>query len=59
MSGNGENRGSLVLAGEIGQVHDLLGAVSSPDAVPQCHRTLREAVTAARARPHPASAKEG
>jgi hypothetical protein len=48
----------LVLAGEIGQVRDMLGPVSSPGAAPEYHRTVREAA-AATARPHPTPAKEG
>jgi anti-anti-sigma factor len=40
----------LVLAGEIGQVRDMLAAVSGPDRMPEYHRTVQEAVTAVRAR---------
>jgi sulfate permease, SulP family len=38
----------LVLAGEIGQVRDMLTAVSGPDRTPEYHRTVAEAVTMAR-----------
>jgi hypothetical protein len=41
----------LVLAGEIGQVHDMLAAVCDHDGIPEYHRTVRDAVTAARAAP--------
>jgi sulfate permease, SulP family len=41
----------LVLAGEIGQVRDMVGAVTSPDAAPGYHRTVQEAVAAAAAEP--------
>jgi anti-anti-sigma regulatory factor len=36
----------LVLAGEIGQVRDMLTAVSGYDGPPDYHRTIQEAVTA-------------
>ena len=39
----------LVLAGEIGQVRDMLAAVSDPGGTPEYHRTVHEAVTAAQA----------
>jgi sulfate permease, SulP family len=39
----------LVLAGEIGQVRDMLGAVAGPDGTPAYHRTVAEAVAAASA----------
>ena len=43
----------LVLAAEIGQVRDMVAAVSGQDGTPEYHRTVREAVAAARARPAP------
>ena len=39
----------LVLAGETGQVRDMLAAVSDPGGTPEYHRTVHEAVTAAQA----------
>lgn len=39
----------LVLAGEIGQVRDMVAAVSERVGSPDYHRTVREAVQAARA----------
>jgi sulfate permease, SulP family len=41
----------LVLAAEIGQVRDMIGAVSGRGQAPPFHRTVAEAVTAARAQP--------
>jgi sulfate permease, SulP family len=41
----------LVLFGEIGQVRDMLTAVSGHGQTPEYHRTVAEAVTAARAAP--------
>lgn len=41
----------LVLAGEIGQVRDMLAAVGGPDGSPEYHRTVPEAVASARDRP--------
>jgi hypothetical protein len=41
----------LVLAGEIGQVRDMLAAVSGHDRPPDYHRTIQEGVTAAQASP--------
>ena len=37
----------LVLAGEIGQVRDMVAAVSDHDGAPEYHRTVQEAVNAA------------
>jgi sulfate permease, SulP family len=37
----------LVLAGEIGQVRDMLAAVSGPDGTPEYHRTVHDAVDSA------------
>lgn len=48
----------LVLAGEIGQVGDMLTAVSGPDGTLEYHRTVAEAVTAARTGPAAGPAKE-
>jgi sulfate permease, SulP family len=41
----------LLLAGEIGQVRDMLAAVSDHHRTPEYHRTVREAVAAAQAAP--------
>jgi sulfate permease, SulP family len=41
----------LVLAGEIGQVRDMVAAVADRGQVPEYHRTVAEAVTAARSSP--------
>jgi sulfate permease, SulP family len=41
----------LVLAGEVGQVRDMVTAISDHGETPNYHRTVREAVDAARARP--------
>jgi high affinity sulfate transporter 1 len=41
----------LVLAGEIGQVRDMVAAVAGHGQVPEYHRTVAEAVTAARTEP--------
>ena len=41
----------LVLAGEIGQVRDMVAAVSAHDQAPRYHRTVAEAVHAAQAGP--------
>jgi anti-anti-sigma factor len=41
----------LVLAGEIGQVRDMLTAVAGHDGTPEYHRTVQEAVASARAAP--------
>ena len=49
----------LVLAAEIGQVRDMVAAVSSQDGTPQYHRTVHEAVTAARTTPAAEPAEEG
>ncbi|HEX6501367.1 MAG TPA: SulP family inorganic anion transporter [Micromonosporaceae bacterium] len=38
----------LLLAGEIGQVRDMIAAVASPDPPPEYHRTLADAVAATR-----------
>ncbi len=48
----------LVLAGAIGQVRDMLTAVSGADGTPECHRTVAEAVTMARTRPAAGPAEE-
>jgi sulfate permease, SulP family len=48
----------LVLAGEIGQVRDMLAAVSGPDGSPEYHRTVRDAVDSARTGPGRASAEQ-
>jgi sulfate permease, SulP family len=37
----------LVVAGEIGQVRDMLAAVSGHDGTPRYHRTVHDAVDAA------------
>ena len=44
-----KRRVQLVLAAEIGQVRDMLAAVSDHDQAPEYHRTVAEAVNAARA----------
>jgi high affinity sulfate transporter 1 len=49
----------LVLAGEIGQVRDMLAAVGGRDGTPEYHRTVAEAVTAARTQPEARPAREG
>jgi sulfate permease, SulP family len=49
----------LVLAGEIGQVRDMIAAVTSPDAAAEYHRTVQDAVNAARTLPASTPAKEG
>ena len=41
----------LVLAGEIGQVRDMVAAVAGHDQTPEYHRTVSEAVAAARTGP--------
>jgi sulfate permease, SulP family len=41
----------LVLAGEIGQVRDMIAAVADRGQAPEYHRTVAEAVTAARTAP--------
>jgi sulfate permease, SulP family len=46
----------LVLAGEIGQVRDMLAAVSGPDRSPEYHRTVHDAVDSARTGPGRAGA---
>jgi sulfate permease, SulP family len=51
-------RVQLVLAGEIGQVRDMVAAVSEQHEAPEYHRTVQEAVTAVRSGPT-APAKEG
>jgi sulfate permease, SulP family len=48
----------LALAGEIGQVRDMLAAVSDHNQAPDYHRTIAEAVRAAQARPADRSAEE-
>jgi len=48
----------LVLAAEIGQVRDMVGAVSSPGRTPEYHRTVHEAVTAAGTTPATEPAEE-
>jgi sulfate permease, SulP family len=48
----------LVLAGEIGQVRDMLAAVSGPDGSPEYHRTVHDAVDSARTGPGRASAEQ-
>jgi len=48
----------LVLAGEIGQVRDMLAAVTGHDGTPEYHRTVQEAVTSARTGPVDATARE-
>jgi sulfate permease, SulP family len=40
----------LILAGEIGQVRDMVTAVNGPDLGPECRRTVPDAVNAARSR---------
>jgi hypothetical protein len=49
----------LVLAAEIGQVRDVIAAVSDHGGTPENHRTVHEAAGAARARPSGQPAKEG
>jgi sulfate permease, SulP family len=49
----------LVLAGEIGQVRDMLAAVAGHDQAPDYHRTVAEAVAAARTQPDAEPAGEG
>jgi sulfate permease, SulP family len=49
----------LVLAGEIGQVRDMIAAVASHGQAPEYHRTVDEAVTAARTGPVTKPAEEG
>ena len=49
----------LVLAGEIGQVRDMVAAVAGPGQSPEYHRTVAEAVTAARTAPAAQPAEEG
>jgi MFS superfamily sulfate permease-like transporter len=41
----------LVLAGEIGQVRDMVAAVAGQGGTPEYHRTVQEAVTSARTGP--------
>ena len=48
----------LVLTAEIGQVRDMLAAVSDHDQAPEYHRTVRDAVRAARAAPAAAPASD-
>ncbi|MFY9927193.1 MAG: SulP family inorganic anion transporter [Streptosporangiaceae bacterium] len=48
----------LILAGEIGQVRDMLAAVSDHEGPPEYHRTVNEAVSAARAGPAGAPASD-
>jgi sulfate permease, SulP family len=48
----------LVLAGEIGQVRDMVAAVAGRGQVPEYHRTVAEAVTAARSSPAATRAAE-
>jgi len=48
----------LVLAGEIGQVRDMVAAVAGHGQAPEYHRTVAEAVTAAQARPATQPAQE-
>jgi hypothetical protein len=48
-----------VLAGEIGQVRDMLAAVGDRDGTPEYHRTVGEAVAAARTQPDVEPAGEG
>jgi hypothetical protein len=48
----------LVLAAEIGQVRDMVAAVSSQDRTPQYHRTVHDAVAAARTTPAAEPAEE-
>jgi SulP family sulfate permease len=49
----------LVLAAEIGQVRDMVAAVAGDGQAPEYHRTVAEAVTAARSGPVTDSAEEG
>ena len=48
----------LVLAGEIGQVRDMLAAVADEGRTPEYHRTVDDAVTAARTGPAVEPARE-
>jgi MFS superfamily sulfate permease-like transporter len=54
----GHRQVRLVLAGEIGQVRDVLAAVGGRDGVPEHHRTVEEAVRAGQAAPARAPAGE-
>jgi hypothetical protein len=47
------------LAAEIGQVREMIAAVSDHGGTPENHRTVHEAAGAARARPSGQPAKEG
>jgi sulfate permease, SulP family len=49
----GKQGTQLVLAGEIGQVRDMLAAVGGPDQAPGHHRTVQQAVDAGRTAPGP------
>jgi sulfate permease, SulP family len=49
----------LVLAGEIGQVRDMLAAVAGRGQTPEYHRTVSEAAAAARTGPAAEPAGEG
>ena len=48
----------LVLAGEIGQVRDMVAAVTGHGRAPEYHRTVQEAVNSARTGPAGASASD-
>ncbi len=48
----------LLLAGEIGQVRDMMATVSDQHRTPEYHRTVQEAVHAAQARPPSTPAKQ-
>jgi anti-anti-sigma regulatory factor len=48
----------LILAREIGQVRDMVAAVSNHGQTLECHRTVQEAVNAARAAPTGQHAEE-
>ncbi len=48
----------LVLAGEIGQVRDMVAAVTGHGGAPEYHRTVQEAVNSARTGPAAASASD-
>lgn len=54
-----KRRVRLLLAGEIGQVRDMVAAVSGHGQAPEYHRTVTEAVTAALAKPAIQPAGEG
>jgi len=54
-----KRRVRLALAGEIGQVRDMLTAVNGPNHTPEYHGTVAEAVRAVQARPAAGHTGEG